>query len=151
MHKQGYRMEQISQISTSSSGKQSHHTLPGTSIRPLGLLLLVCLLASMVQVSARPSDAAKPVAMVSSSDRSNPASIPHRNLKRRSAEEHDYGDYFDEEYLHIRRCYEDEDVNELCQRCSKVTKSAIVFPMCCSNEDETMDWCKAYVYYGIQN
>lgn len=61
-------------------------------------------------MSARPSDAAKPVATDSSSGLSNPASIPHHNLKRRSAEEHDYGDYFDEEYLHVRRCYEDVSI-----------------------------------------
>lgn len=146
--------------------------------------MLICLLVSTVEVSARPSDAAKSKQTISSSDhRVDLAPLSHHNRKR-SAEENDYGDYFDDEYLHIRRCYEDvgiiaekarmcfsgstpsswsilcviciliplqEDVNELCQRCSKVTKSAIVFPMCCSNEDDTMDWCKAYVYYGIQN
>lgn len=145
-------MEQNSKISAGRCVKQAHHTLPRASVRPLGAaLLLICLLASTIEVSARPSDAAKPVEAISSNDlRSNPTPVAHHNHKR-SAEESDYADYFDDEYLHIRRCYEDEDVNELCQRCSKVTKSAIVFPMCCSNEDDTMDWCKAYVYYGIQN
>ncbi|XP_062558925.1 uncharacterized protein LOC134223748 [Armigeres subalbatus] len=140
-------MEQITKISTGRCVKQVHHTLHRASVRPLGALLLICLLASSLEVSARPSDAAKPVRSVSSSDL---APFSHHNQKR-STDENEYGDYFDDEYLHIRRCYEDEDVNELCQRCSKVTKSAIVFPMCCSNEDDTMDWCKAYVYYGIQN
>lgn len=144
-------MEKTLQISGGRCVKQVHHTLPRASVRLLGVLLLICLLVSTVEVSARPSDAAKSKQTISSSDhRVDPAPLSHHNRKR-SAEENDYGDYFDDEYLHIRRCYEDEDVNELCQRCSKVTKSAIVFPMCCSNEDDTMDWCKAYVYYGIQN
>ncbi|XP_058825814.1 uncharacterized protein LOC131685843 [Topomyia yanbarensis] len=120
------------------------------SARPLALLVVICLLVTLTtRVSARPSDAS-----TSAVDRSNPvkvASVAHHKHQRRSAEEQSDGDYYDENYLRVKRCYEDEDVNELCQRCSKVTKSSLVFPMCCSNEDETMDWCRAYVYYGIQN
>ncbi|XP_058450043.1 uncharacterized protein LOC131429735 [Malaya genurostris] len=118
------------------------------SAKPVRLSLVICLLVTLTQVSARPSDASS-----STADRSSPAetaSVVHHQLERRSAEEQTDGDYYDEDYLRVKRCYEDEDVNELCQRCSKVTKSSLVFPMCCSNEDETMDWCRAYVYYGIQ-
>lgn len=39
---------------------------------------------------------------------------------------------------------------ELCQRCAKATKTKLAFPMCCSNEDNVTNWCKEYVYYGIQ-
>jgi len=38
---------------------------------------------------------------------------------------------------------------ELCQRCAKATKSSIVFPMCCANDDGVKNWCEEYVYYGI--
>ncbi|KAL9696554.1 hypothetical protein quinque_016133 [Culex quinquefasciatus] len=138
-------MEQIYKISACGKPQPA-------SCRPLRLAILtVCLLAVLSQVSARPSDVTKPEEVISStsSSSSSPAStVLSHNLKRRSAEE-DYDDEVD--YERVKRCHEDEDVNELCQRCSKVTKSSIVFPMCCSNEDETMDWCKAYVYYGIQN
>lgn len=43
-----------------------------------------------------------------------------------------------------------EDLMELCQRCAKATKTKLAFPMCCSNEDNVTNWCKEYVYYGIQ-
>lgn len=101
---------------------------------------------------------------------------PDHQHRRRSA---DYEDFYDADYKRVQQCYEDvscpcaalpakmqlikvfvsaffprnhqqEDINELCQRCSKVTKSSLVFPMCCNNEDHTMTWCKEYVYYGIQ-
>ncbi|XP_053696318.1 uncharacterized protein LOC128743716 [Sabethes cyaneus] len=162
-------MEIIYKISAKRGSKkpsqQSGDDLPAVpgavSVRPMSLSLLVvtmtmliCILASVTQVSARPSDAVSAAAAVPSlpaADHSSPAKLQRRD--RRSAEDEHYNgdDYYDEDYLRVKRCYEDEDVNELCQRCSKVTKSALVFPMCCSNEDETMDWCKAYVYYGIQN
>ncbi|XP_055545047.1 uncharacterized protein LOC129730054 [Wyeomyia smithii] len=137
--------------------QQAEGDLPGVvSARPMSLSLLVvavmiCLLATLTQISARPSDASSIVAAVSSSP--DAASVLHQHRDRRSAEKEQSNDddYYDDNYLRVKRCYEDEDVNELCQRCSKVTKSSIVFPMCCSNEDATMDWCKAYVYYGIQN
>ncbi|XP_055692580.1 uncharacterized protein LOC129795378 [Lutzomyia longipalpis] len=54
------------------------------------------------------------------------------------------------EYEQIRKCHEDDDTMELCQRCAKATKVRNAFPMCCSNEDGVQDWCKDYVYYGIQ-
>lgn len=143
-------MEQIYKISACGRTEKPHHAQSRLSL-PLRLAILtVCLLAVLSQVSARPSDVTKPVAVASSPTASV---LSHHNQKRRSAEVHDQDDDYDDEvdYERVKRCLEDEDVNELCQRCSKVTKSSIVFPMCCSNEDQTRDWCEAYVYYGIQN
>jgi len=39
---------------------------------------------------------------------------------------------------------------ELCQRCAKATKSLIVFPMCCGNDDNVQNFCKLFVNYGLQ-
>ncbi|XP_053670593.1 uncharacterized protein LOC128720916 [Anopheles nili] len=118
------------------------------------MLLLVCLISIMPHVTARPSSGrhSKHLRLVDQLLRSNTDAVrPHHSQnhqhRRRSVE---YEDYYDADYKRVQQCYEDEDINELCQRCSKVTKSSIVFPMCCSNEDDTMKWCKAYVYYGIQ-
>ncbi|KAJ8919663.1 hypothetical protein NQ315_006191 [Exocentrus adspersus] len=37
---------------------------------------------------------------------------------------------------------------EICQRCAKQTKSPIVYPMCCNEEDEVHFWCYRYTTYG---
>ncbi|CAO1379290.1 unnamed protein product [Diamesa hyperborea] len=51
----------------------------------------------------------------------------------------------------VKKCYDDTDLNELCQRCEKITenKTLDVFAMCCANEDEATKYCEDYVYYGI--
>lgn len=52
--------------------------------------------------------------------------------------------------LKIQNCYKDMDLNELCQRCEKVTKdNEDVFAMCCSNEDNATEFCRNYVFYGV--
>lgn len=50
----------------------------------------------------------------------------------------------------IRKCQADEDLMELCMRCVKATKARNVYPMCCLNEDGVGDWCRDFVYFGIQ-
>ncbi|XP_044253922.1 uncharacterized protein LOC123004637 [Tribolium madens] len=42
----------------------------------------------------------------------------------------------------------DLTVIEVCQRCAKQTKSSIVYPMCCENEDDAYNWCDQYINYG---
>uniref|UniRef100_A0AAG5CUT1 Secreted protein n=1 Tax=Anopheles atroparvus TaxID=41427 RepID=A0AAG5CUT1_ANOAO len=119
------------------------------------VLLLICLVSIIPDVSARPSkEHRSQVRLMDQLFGRRPAAAAGRKhhstshqQQRRSA---DYEDYYDADYKRVQQCYEDEDVNELCQRCSKVTKSSLVFPMCCSNEDETRTWCNEYVYYGIQ-
>lgn len=146
-------MEQIYKISAFGSRTEHRQHASRSAIPLRWAFLTVCLVVMMVmltQVSARPSDLVTKPEQTSSTTIS--IVLPVHNQKRRSVEEHPDEDYDEEvDYERVKRCHEDEDVNELCQRCSKVTKSSIVFPMCCSNEDQTMDWCKAYVYYGIQN
>lgn len=53
----------------------------------------------------------------------------------------------------IEKCHDDMDLNELCQRCEKISesKSGDVFAMCCSNDDGATDFCRNYVYYGVAN
>ncbi|CAG9858205.1 unnamed protein product [Phyllotreta striolata] len=42
----------------------------------------------------------------------------------------------------------DSTKREICQRCAKQTKSPIVYPMCCNEEDEVHNWCFRYTNYG---
>lgn len=50
----------------------------------------------------------------------------------------------------IQRCEDDENQMELCARCTKAAKARNVYPMCCLNEDGVGDWCRDFVYFGIQ-
>ncbi|CAH1119580.1 unnamed protein product [Phaedon cochleariae] len=45
-------------------------------------------------------------------------------------------------------CIGDSTKREICQRCAKQTKSPIVYPMCCNEEDEVHSWCFRYTNYG---
>lgn len=56
-----------------------------------------------------------------------------------------------EEDHRIEKCNLNMDLNELCQRCEKITESAAgdVFALCCSNEDGATDYCRNYVFYGV--
>jgi len=49
----------------------------------------------------------------------------------------------------ITACEIDSKLQDTCQRCAKATKSNVVYPMCCSNEDEAYVWCQKYMGYGI--
>uniref|UniRef100_A0A2M4ATI7 Putative secreted protein n=2 Tax=Anopheles triannulatus TaxID=58253 RepID=A0A2M4ATI7_9DIPT len=120
----------------------------------LQLALVLVLLASIVpQITARPSRDLEQQSQAKLLDHllrirlGEGGSIHHKRHHKRSS---NYDDGFDVDYQRVQKCYDDEETNELCQRCSKVTKSSLVFPMCCSNEDETLTWCREYVYYGIQ-
>lgn len=56
-------------------------------------------------------------------------------------------------YTRDNACYpgakHDPKVEELCQRCAKTTKSDMVYPMCCGDEEATREWCQEYLAYGI--
>ncbi|KAK4873528.1 hypothetical protein RN001_015557 [Aquatica leii] len=49
----------------------------------------------------------------------------------------------------ITGCHIDSKLQDTCQRCAKQTKSNVVYPMCCSNEDDVFVWCQRYIGYGI--
>ena len=59
-------------------------------------------------------------------------------------------DISDETIQKIKKCEADNTKMELCMRCAKETKSEIVYPLCCANEDGVQDWCQDYVYFGKQ-
>ncbi|XP_070068659.1 uncharacterized protein [Drosophila takahashii] len=61
-----------------------------------------------------------------------------------------HGNLSVETVLKVQQCEKDSNTMELCMRCAKVTKSDFVYPMCCSNDDGIKDWCKEYVYFGIE-
>ncbi|VEN37001.1 unnamed protein product [Callosobruchus maculatus] len=45
-------------------------------------------------------------------------------------------------------CSDDPHKREVCQRCAKQTKSPVVYPMCCNEEDEVHHWCIQYTTFG---
>ncbi|XP_067007171.2 uncharacterized protein [Anabrus simplex] len=47
-------------------------------------------------------------------------------------------------------CQHNDNTETLCQRCAKSTKSPMVYPMCCVNEEEVQIWCVRYLSYGLQ-
>ncbi|XP_046400570.1 uncharacterized protein LOC124166905 [Ischnura elegans] len=51
----------------------------------------------------------------------------------------------------IDDCQASVDIRILCQRCAKVTKSIVVYPMCCNNTQGARQWCFSYVSYGKQH
>lgn len=85
-------------------------------------------------------------------DIDEPAAVPVREIQVTKNDSYNVDtlsyDYNEPEDEKVRKCYENEDLMELCQRCAKETKSNIVFPLCCANEDSVTGWCKEYIFYG---
>ncbi|KAF7271341.1 uncharacterized protein LOC143198827 [Rhynchophorus ferrugineus] len=50
--------------------------------------------------------------------------------------------------IHNNPCIYYDMKAEVCQRCAKQTKSPIVYPMCCNNEEKVYHWCVKYIHYG---
>ncbi|KAL5285941.1 hypothetical protein ACFFRR_007555 [Megaselia abdita] len=94
-------------------------------------LIVIC--ALVLSASARPKDNHKPPkATLSDIDRS------------------EYGDLSDETILKVKQCENDMDKMELCMRCAKETKSELVYPLCCADEDDVQGWCHEYIFFGRQ-
>lgn len=101
-------------------------------------LLVIVIESSILTVSCRPS-----------------AGEDHYSVRNQmSAEEQETEEVEEEltpmELAGINRCEADENLMELCARCTKATKARNVYPMCCLNEDGVGDWCRDFVYFGIQ-
>lgn len=62
----------------------------------------------------------------------------------------EYGDLSDDTILKVKQCEVDVDKMELCMRCAKETKSELVYPLCCADEDEVYTWCNDYIFFGRQ-
>ncbi|KAK6623403.1 hypothetical protein RUM43_009255 [Polyplax serrata] len=43
-----------------------------------------------------------------------------------------------------------DEIETLCQKCAKQTKSSVVYPMCCQNREEAREWCQKYMSFGLQ-
>ena len=42
-----------------------------------------------------------------------------------------------------------EEVRELCQRCAKVTRSTVAYPLCCQPRENPRIWCMKFLAFGI--
>jgi hypothetical protein len=38
---------------------------------------------------------------------------------------------------------------DLCERCAKVAKNEIAFPLCCSNSEQVRDWCEEFLSFSL--
>ncbi|EEB11382.1 conserved hypothetical protein [Pediculus humanus corporis] len=47
-------------------------------------------------------------------------------------------------------CDLSDEIETLCQKCAKQTKSSVVYPMCCQNREEAREWCQKYISFGLQ-
>nr|CAH0109840.1 unnamed protein product [Daphnia galeata] len=46
-------------------------------------------------------------------------------------------------------CDSQEEVRELCQRCAKVTRSTVAYPLCCQPRENPRIWCMKFLAFGI--
>lgn len=99
----------------------------------LALLLVACL---PIGTNCRPSSPDADVGVVESQTKLlvDPSEYP--------------GNLTPETIRKVQQCEMNQATMELCMRCAKVTKSEIIYPMCCNNDDSVKDWCHDYVYYG---
>ncbi|EDW10318.2 uncharacterized protein LOC6580552 [Drosophila mojavensis] len=92
------------------------------------LLSLLLLIACLAICQCRPSEDAANLSKVDPSD--YPGNLPPETI------------------LKVQQCERDQATMELCMRCAKITKSQIIYPMCCNNDDDIKVWCHEYVYYN---
>uniref|UniRef100_A0A6P7F1R1 Uncharacterized protein LOC114325633 n=1 Tax=Diabrotica virgifera virgifera TaxID=50390 RepID=A0A6P7F1R1_DIAVI len=53
------------------------------------------------------------------------------------------------EWRQNNSCQDGDSIKrEICQRCAQQTKSPLVYPMCCNEEDAVHKWCYHYTTYG---
>ncbi|GFS55988.1 uncharacterized protein NPIL_609882 [Nephila pilipes] len=45
------------------------------------------------------------------------------------------------------KCRHGGEVRNLCEKCAKVTKNEVVFPLCCQNKIGVATWCKEFLDY----
>ncbi|XP_071038970.1 uncharacterized protein [Parasteatoda tepidariorum] len=50
-------------------------------------------------------------------------------------------------YDEDNECRHGGQIRDLCERCAKVTKNELVFPMCCSEQKGVRRWCKEFLDY----
>ncbi|XP_037947400.1 uncharacterized protein LOC119680545 [Teleopsis dalmanni] len=98
----------------------------------VSLIIIILTYNSNIMITARPSESAD-LELDDAELLSNPNEY--------------YGNLTPEIVKKVKMCDADMETMELCMRCAKITKSHIVYPLCCANEDEVRYWCRDYVYY----
>uniref|UniRef100_A0A1A9ZV68 Uncharacterized protein n=1 Tax=Glossina pallidipes TaxID=7398 RepID=A0A1A9ZV68_GLOPL len=79
--------------------------------------------------------------------------LPEANIQSEdSYDRSQYNSNLDEKTIQqVRKCEMDQNAMELCMRCAKVTKSVIVYPLCCGDEENVQQWCHDYIFFGKPN
>ncbi|KFM80656.1 hypothetical protein X975_16310, partial [Stegodyphus mimosarum] len=45
------------------------------------------------------------------------------------------------------KCLQGGAIRDLCEKCTKFTKSEVVFPLCCEGRENVRPWCKNFLEY----
>lgn len=46
-------------------------------------------------------------------------------------------------------CIGDNQLNDICEQCAKLTRNDYVYSLCCTNEDLTGDWCNVFINHSL--
>ncbi|KFM80769.1 hypothetical protein X975_25707, partial [Stegodyphus mimosarum] len=46
-------------------------------------------------------------------------------------------------------CEPGAERRDICERCAKVTKSVLAYPMCCNDEENAFGWCQEFLNYTL--
>ncbi|KAG8188577.1 hypothetical protein JTE90_007183 [Oedothorax gibbosus] len=54
-----------------------------------------------------------------------------------------------DEFLYSKdnKCRHGGEVRNLCEKCAKVTKNEVVFPLCCQDKKGVASWCREFLDY----
>ncbi len=46
-------------------------------------------------------------------------------------------------------CISGSELRNLCEKCAKITKSFVAYPLCCRNSGGVRDWCQLYLDFTL--
>jgi hypothetical protein len=46
-------------------------------------------------------------------------------------------------------CISGSELRNLCEKCAKITKSFVAYPLCCRNSEGVRDWCQLYLDFTL--
>lgn len=46
-------------------------------------------------------------------------------------------------------CVSGSELRNLCEKCAKITKSFVAYPLCCRNSHGVRDWCQLFLDFAL--
>jgi hypothetical protein len=50
---------------------------------------------------------------------------------------------------HSEECVSGSELRNLCEKCAKITKSFVAYPLCCRNSDGVREWCQLFLDFTL--